>query len=152
MDLKPTKFHSTLKLFQNKDYNGKWWNSDIDSENQLCVLTRSRWYNEEPLTWSQRQYVWTQTFDSRLWEDQQESIRSPWQDHIHYTCRIWQLTVVPEKNRAIAYEASDKISATICANPNCWLWALTRLGWWCEKPLLGSERLYMWIITANNGL
>jgi hypothetical protein len=48
--------------------------------------------------------------------------------------------------------ASDKIMVTIYADSDNWRWALTRPGLKYENPLTRSRQLYIWTLTADNGL
>ena len=65
----------------------------------------------------------TLTADSGLWQHQDNSMRSFWQDHGDYPSRVWQLTVGSDTTTVIAWEASDK-----------------------------PAQLYVWILTVDNGL
>jgi len=96
--------------------------------------------------------VGTLTADGGFWQDQGDSMRILRRDHGDYKCRLWQLTVGSDKTRAIALQASKKIAATICANSDNWRWALTSPGRSNVKPLTRSPRLYVWTLTADNGL
>jgi len=96
--------------------------------------------------------VRTQTADGGLWRGQGDSMRSLLQDHSDYMCRLCQLTVGCDQTTAIAWEASGKITPIIHADSDSQRWALTRLGRLCEKPLTRSGWLYVWILTADNGL
>ena len=53
----------------------------------------------------------------------------------NYMCGLWQLMVGSDKTRAIAWEASNKITATIHADSDRWQWALTRPGRQHVEPL-----------------
>jgi len=67
-------------------------------------------------------------------------------------CGLRQLTVGSDKPRVTASEDFDNIRGTICADYDSWQWVLTRLERKRKKPLTRSGWLYMWILTADNGL
>jgi len=60
---------------------------------------------------------------------------SPDKEHGRYTCGLWQLTVGSDKTREIAWEASDRITESICTDSDDWRWALTRPSWYNDQPL-----------------
>jgi len=58
----------------------------------------------------------------------------------------------PDKVNVIAWEASDKITLTLCADSDSWQWALTRPGWKHEKLLTRSLQQYVQTLTADGAL